>query len=116
MPPESGTFMSKHVAVSLYIYNIVHLVCKGTRTYEMHEINSIEINDGLSTINLTSCNFRVIHVHRCIYFELIALDDAFMLLLYVSAIILVFGHLHVYMLQKTSYSDNVTPSLANAEM
>ena len=77
MPPESGTFMSKHVAVSLYIYNIVHLVCKGTRTYEMHEINSIEINDILSTVNLISCNFRVINVHRCIYFKLIALDQRF---------------------------------------
>ena len=49
---EDGIYMPKHVAVSLYTYNIVTWLYKRIMSYEMYEINNIEINDSLSTINL----------------------------------------------------------------
>jgi len=49
---EDGIYMPKHVAVSLYTYNIFTWLHKRIISYELCGINGIEINDSLSTINL----------------------------------------------------------------
>ena len=68
--------MTKHVTVSLTLTILCTCLYKGISTYERHGMNSIEMNDSLETINLMSRTFRVINVHRCIYFKHIALVDA----------------------------------------